>query len=185
MPYPLVSNSPSTAPTVVPPEKRKRGRPRTVTVNPLFRILDQLLDPSTGRPAWLDGVLFGSILTAVGQSRNVSNVSMRDVLTALYLPTFETGVLINCGLQKRQAERVIQASRFAADGITAYLERNQPEEFKRLWDNADVEKRLSYHAVRLETYRPIKPVPEEILQLHRDGDYLAYGYALREFRLAN
>ncbi|WP_414157507.1 hypothetical protein [Pseudomonas sp. BNK-15] len=185
MMYPLASNSPSTATTVVPTEKRKRGRPRSVTANPLFGILEQLLGAEPVRPAWLDDLLFGSILTAVGQSRNVSNVSMRDVLAALYLPTFETEVLINCGLQKRQAERVIQASRFAADGITAYLERNHPEELNRLRDNADVEKRLSYHTVRLETYRPVKPVPETILQLHRNGDYLAYGYALREFRLAN
>ena len=167
-----------------PKPKRTRGRPRTVTINPVSVILPSLLAEKK-RPAWLDDILFGSTLTAVGQSRNVSNVSMKDVRTALWLPTFETEPLQKLGYEKRQSERVIQAARFVADGIIKYLERSQPKALERIRADAELEISQSYYTTRLETYRPLKRVPDEILELYRRGDYYGYGQALRDFRRAN
>lgn len=164
--------------------KRKRGRPRIVTVNPVSVILPSLLAEKK-RPEWLVDILFGSTLTAVGQSRNVSNVSMKDVRAALWLPTFETEPLQKLGYEKRQSERVIKAARFVANGIIKYLERSQPKTLERLSADAEVEVSQSYYTTRLETYRPLKQVPDEILELYRQGDYYGYGKALRDFRRAD
>ncbi|WP_323160812.1 hypothetical protein [Pseudomonas fluorescens] len=161
--------------------KRRVGRPRIVTVNPVSVILPSLLAEKK-RPAWLDDILFGSILTAVGQSRSVSNVSMKDVRAALWLPTFETVSLQKLGYEKRQSERVIKAARFVANGIIKCLERSQPKTLERLNADAELEVSHSYYTTRLERYRPLKPVPDEIVELYRQGDYYGYGKALRDFR---
>lgn len=177
----IAANDPCIDP-VNPP--KKRGRPPTVTINPLCGVLPQLLAEKR-RPLWLDDLIFGGTLTAVGQSQNVSNVSINDVRSALWLPTLETAGLENLGYGTRQAQRVMQAARFVADGIVSHLERTQPGEMARLREDAALEAKLSYYSIRDESYRPLKPVPPEILELHKKGDYYGYGRALREFRLSS
>lgn len=175
------ANDPCITPVSSP---RKRGRPPTVTVNPVFGVLPQLLAEQK-RPLWLDDLLFGGTLTAVGQSQNVSNVSIDDVRNALWLPSFETARLQTQGYEKRQAQRVMQAARFVANGIVNHLERTYPGELVRLVENAKLEVKHSYYSIREETYQPLKPVPVEILELYHKGDYYEYGRALREFRPLN
>ncbi|MEZ0193751.1 hypothetical protein AB9U01_06750 [Pseudomonas qingdaonensis] len=163
---------------------KTRGRPPAVTINPVYGVLPQLLAKNK-RPLWLDDLLFGGTLTAVGQSQNVSNVSIDDVRNALWLQTFATATLQAQGYEKRQAQRVIQAARFVASGIVNHLERTQPGELARLSEDAILEVKLSYYSIREETYRPLKPVPTEILDLYYKGDYYEYGRALRDFQLSN
>jgi len=175
------ANDPCIGP-VNPP--KRRGRPRTITINPVCSVLPQLLAEKR-RPLWLDDLLFGGTLTAVGQSQNVSNVSLKDVRSALWFPTFETAGLETLGYGRRQAQRVVQAARFVADGIVSHLERTRPGEMARLREDAVLEANLSYYSIRDESHRPLKPVPPEILELHKKGDYYGYGRALREFRLSS
>jgi len=175
------ANDPCISPAI---PRIKRGRPPTVTTNPLFGVLPQLMAEKR-RPLWLDDLLFGGTITAVGQSQNVSNVSMDDVRNALWLPLFETTTLQIQGYEKRQAQRVMQAARFVANGIVKHLERTRPGELVRLTENAELEVKNSYYSIREETYQPLKPVPVEILELYHKGEYYEYGRALRDFRRAD
>lgn len=163
------------------PLKARRGRPPLSTVNPVSAFM-AMFPVGNERPRWLDNVLFGSILTAAGQSRNVSNVSMKDVHNALYLPVLEAQVLEGQGRDVRQAQRVMQAARHAASGIVSHMERHCPAYLAHLRMDAEVDERHSYYRTELEPSRILLPPPDSIYQLYLDGDYLGYGRALQAYR---
>ncbi|MER2096607.1 MAG: hypothetical protein ABS977_06815, partial [Pseudomonas qingdaonensis] len=52
------------------------GRKPASTTNPIAHIAIEVLTNELGEPhpLWLDNIIFGSCLTAAGQSRNVCNV---------------------------------------------------------------------------------------------------------------
>lgn len=162
----------------VPPS---RGRKPVVSGNPVTHIIAQLSFPGC-RPLWFDEIVFGSCLNSAGQSGNVCNVSMDEVVGALHLHTFEVQPLLDAGMAKRKAQRVIAAARHAAHGLFTYLIR-RPELLERYEEEARIEAKLAYSHVALVPYTPLKEVPRHIEELREAGDYLAYGEALRAFRL--
>jgi hypothetical protein len=163
------------------PQKARRGRPRLSTVNPVALFM-AMFPVGDERPRWLDSVLFGSILTAVGQSGNVSNVSMKDVHAALFLPTFDAQLLVEQGHRLRQAQRVMQAARHASSGIISHMERHCPDYLARLKTDAELDERFSYYNTDVEPSRILLPPPDDIYQLYLDGDYYGYGRALQSYR---
>jgi hypothetical protein len=96
---------------------------------------------------------------------------MDEVVGALHLRTFEVQPLLDAGMARRKAQRVIAAARHAAHGLFTYLIR-RPELLERYEEYARIEAKLAY-----------SHVPRHIEELRETGDYLAYGEALREFRL--
>ncbi|WP_146017997.1 MULTISPECIES: hypothetical protein [Pseudomonas] len=166
---------------VAPKNPKGAGRKPVSTVNPIAHIASELL---FANPAWLSGIIFGSCLTAAGQSQNVCNVSMQDVRNTLLLKDFTVLAVRATGVAKRQAERIIKAARHAAHGIHCYL-LQRPKLLRRYEDNYDckLESKLAYSHVALVPYKPLQEVPEHITALRLAGDYLAYGEALRAFRM--
>lgn len=163
------------------PVPSRRGRKPAVSDNPVAHIIAELSFPDT-RPLWFDDIVFGSCLTSAGQSGNVCNVAMDEVVGALHLRTFEVQPLLDAGMAKRKAQRVIAAARHAAHGLFTYLIR-RPELLERFEKEARIEAKLAYSHVALVPYTPLRQVPRHIEELRETGDYLAYGEALREFRL--
>lgn len=165
----------------IQPAPTKRGRKPGSTSNPIAHITAQLSFPGT-RPQWFDDIVFGSCLNSAGQSGNVCNVCMDEVVGALHLRTFEVQPLLDAGMARRKAQRVIAAARHAAHGLFTYLIR-RPELLERCEEEARIEAKLAYSHVALVPYTPLRQVPRHIEELRETGDYLAYGEALREFRL--
>ena len=167
--------------TEVAPKKNPKGagrKPKS-TPNPIAHIIDQL---SLEKPRWFDDILFGSCLTAAGQSSNVCNVEMNAVLGALHLKSFEVESVKANGVEKRKAERIIKAARHAAHGVHHYL-LTHPALLARYEALSTIEARLAYKPVALVHLAPSSPVPQHITVLYKQGDYHAYGEALRAFRL--
>lgn len=118
------SNNDSIVPDETAPERNPRGagRKRSSTVNPIAHLAIELLTgPGGQHPSWLDNIIFGSCLTAAGQSQNVCNVAMNEVVGALYLHEFKVDTLVAQGTPLRKAQRIIKAARHAAHGIHHYL----------------------------------------------------------------
>lgn len=180
MSYNCILNLIPTIEDVAPKNPRRAGRKPVSTVNPIAHIAGELL---FAKPTWMQGIIFGSCLTAAGQSQNVCNVSMRDVRGTLLLKDFTVQAVMTTGIRKRQAERVIKAARHVAHGIHSYLLRRP--KLLRLYEGSydyKIESKLAYSHVALVPYKPLKEVPEHITALRTAGDYLAYGEALRAFR---
>lgn len=166
-----------------PTNPKGAGRKSVSTTNPIAHIAIEVLtnEPGEPHPLWLDNIIFGSCLTAAGQSQNVCNVAMNEVVGALHLREFKVDTLVAQGTQLRKAQRVIKAARHAAHGIHCYLLR-RPELLRRYEDAYKVEAKLAYSHVTLVSYKQMLDVPEHIVALRSAGDYLAYGEALRAFR---
>jgi hypothetical protein len=165
---------------VAPTNPKGAGRKPVSTSNPIAHIAGEL---TYTKPEWLADIVFGSCLTAAGQSQNVCNVSMNEVLGALHIKEFTVQAVTATGVAKRKAERIIKAARHAAHGIHCYLLR-RPELLRRYEDAYKVESKLAYSHVTLVSYKQLRDVPEHITALRLAGDYLAYGEALRAFRHA-
>lgn len=172
------------------PKKNPKGagrKPKS-TVNPIAHIVVELVskprgqETLSGRPTWLDDILFGSCLTAADQSRNVCNVEMTAVLAALHMKKFEVQAVMANGVAKRKAQLIIKAARHAANGIHNYLLRH-PELLKEYEEAARIELRYAYSHVVLVPFTPPVVVPQHITDLYLNGDYIAYGESLRAFRL--
>jgi hypothetical protein len=161
-----------------PRNPKGAGRKPVSTTNPIAHIAADL---TYAKPDWLADIVFGSCLTAAGQSQNVGNVSMNEVLGALHLKDFTVQTVMATGVKKRKAERIIKAARHAAHGIHCYLLR-RPELLRCYEDAYKVESKLAYSHVALVPYKPLREVPEHIAALRLAGDFLAYGEALRAFR---
>lgn len=123
---------------------RNAGRPRLSTVNPIAHIAIEVLtnEPGEQHPLWLDNIIFGSCLTAVGQSHNVCNVAMDEVVGALYLREFKVETMGAQGTSLRKAQRVIKAARHAAHGIHHYLV-SRPKLLQSYEDAAKLEASLA------------------------------------------
>src|SRR3989344_3111914 len=165
----------------IQPAPTKRGRKPRSMANPIAHIIAELSFPEA-RPQWFDDIVFGSCLNSAGQSGNVCNVSMDEVTGALHLRTFVVQPLLDAGMARRKAQRVIAAARHAAHGLFTYLIR-RPELLERYEEEARIEAKLVYFHHALVPYTPLRQVPRHIEELRETGDYLAYGEALREFRL--
>lgn len=160
------------------------GAKPVTTTNPIAYIATELLVKGRNEPypIWLDDIIFGSCLTAAGQSKNVCNVALNEVVGALYLYELGAGVLVAQGTPLRKAQRIIKAARHAAHGIESYLHRH-PDLLHRYEEASKIESRLAYSHVALVSYKPLRKVPEHIEALRSSGDYIAYAEALRAFRL--
>lgn len=178
MSHPFVLNLIPAIDDAAPKNPRGAGRKRISTTNPIAHIAGEL---TYAKPAWLADIVFGSCLTAAGQSQNVCNVSMNEVLGALHIRELTVQAVMATGVAKRKAERIIKAARHAAHGIHCYLLR-RPELLRCYEDAYEVEFKLTYSHVSLVSYKSLQEVPEHIMALHLAGDYLAYGEALRAFR---
>lgn len=178
MSQPFVLNLIPAIEDVAPKNPRGAGRKRVCTANPIAHIAAEL---TCTKPAWLADIVFGSCLTAAGQSKNVCNVSMNEVLGALHIMEFTVQAVMATGAAKRKAERIIKAARHAAHGIHCYLLR-RPEILRYYEDAYKVESKLVYCHVALVSYKPLREVPEHIAALRLTGNFLAYGEALRAFR---
>lgn len=170
------------------PSKRSKGAGRkpASTPNPIYHLAHELT-LKQHRPRWFDDILFGSCLTAAGQSSNVSNVSIKAVLGALHMKVFSVDRLLACNMSKRKAQLVLQAARHAADGVLGYLQTRYPEQLEQLEAAAQAESECAYDwstQMRLRKAQVLTPlpVPAHITELYHQGDYFAYGRALQTFR---
>lgn len=141
------SDDSASSETVPRTNPRGAGRKPASTVNPIAYLAVELLighqmDVHMGKPLWLDNIIFGSCLTAAGQSKNVCNVSMNEVVGALYLPELKVEVLVAQGTPPRKAQRIIKAARHAAHGIHTYMMR-RPRLLQSYGDSAQLEASLA------------------------------------------
>ncbi|WP_454876062.1 hypothetical protein [Pseudomonas farris] len=168
-------STPTTTPATNP---KGAGRKPASTINPIAHIVSEL---TFIKPQWFDDIVFGSCLTSAGQSQNVCNVSMNEVVGALHLKEFKVDVLTAQGTDKRKAQRIIKAARHVAHGVYSYLAR-RPDLLKSYEDAAKLETSLAPSPISIVRYTPLQDVPQWITDLRIAGDYLAYGEALRAFR---
>lgn len=164
--------------------KATRGRPALVTENRIIHFIPFLVGTlsthkgdSTGRYGWFDDIVTGSIATTVGRSNGTLNVSPSKVLAAMYGPTISTATMTSEIVSERAASRIAKAARHAIHGVDSYLTRH-PDVTATLI--ADIDAEASAWANPAKT---LAPVPDHIEAMRKAGNYLAYGLALREFRL--
>lgn len=164
--------------------KPTRGRPALVTENPIAPFVPFLAGTlsahrgdSTGRYGWFDDIVSGSIATAVGSSNGTFNVSPSKILAAMYGPTISTAEVVSEIVSERAAQRIAKAARHAIHGVDSYLARHPDVKAALI---ADIEAEANAWKAPAKT---LAPVPDHIEAMRKAGDYLAYGRALREFRL--
>jgi hypothetical protein len=123
---------------------RGAGRKPASTVNPVAHLAVELLTDAPGEqpPLWLDNIIFGSCITAAGQSQNVCSVAMNEVVGALYLRELKVETLVAQGTPLRKAQRIIKAARHAAHGIHHYLA-SRPRLLQSYEDAATLEASLA------------------------------------------
>lgn len=169
------------------------GRKAKETPNPLWEYLRHITNHSIrGMPSWMDDIIMGACYTSAGSSNGKLNINPALVRAAVFLPTISTAGCLNIysldKISERTARRVAQAARFALSGIQHHLDTHQEEneEMKKSWLMEKAFISSYYTGKKTNLHSPVKPdVPDGILQLYKDGKYLEYGEALREFRLNN
>lgn len=144
-------------------------------------------------PSFVEEAVMAGVYIVAGTSKGQVNISPKLVFKCLMLAeiSVETVRPMEYGyeMSERQAQRLAQTVRFILDGITHRVQEyeNQiPDEIK---ENITVEKKFiaDYYSGRQSSLYapPMASVPMEILNLNKEGKYLEYGVALREFRRNN
>lgn len=98
-----------------------KGRPVIRTPNPVASIMPLM---SLNRPQWLDDIVYGAVATAAGASKGKLNVKPSAVLAALHLSAISTRAVWVSEMSQRTAQSIAKATRHAAHGIAAFLDRH-------------------------------------------------------------
>ena len=120
---------PETAPSDLPAKaKAKRGRPATVTHNPIAHLIRMAL---TGNMSFIDDAVMAGLYIAVGDSNGKLNVRPRQVRKAISLDLISTAEMLprfinNHGnpICTRTAQYLAAAARIAIGGIDRHLNRH-------------------------------------------------------------
>lgn len=104
------------------PVMQRRGRPKSVSKNPVDVLMPFLMIPAP-LPGIAD-IIDGSICTSAGISNGKLNVSVRAVIGALYLSEISAEACQTGECSPRTAQRIAKVARHAAHGISSYLERH-------------------------------------------------------------
>lgn len=99
----------------------QRGRPKKNTTNPVAHHMSLL---SFERPRWLDGIIYGSTVTAAGVSAGKLNVRPGSVIAAMHLKIISTAAIKTPMISERTAQTVAKAARHAIHGVACYLDRH-------------------------------------------------------------
>jgi len=174
------------------------GRKAKVTDNVLVadwliqnRWLNSLnTDTKQQLPAFVDDAVWAAVAIVAGVSNGKVNVSPKLVMKALMLKTISSEEVkrleVGYDMSKRQSQRLAQTARFALDGIRHRIqeyENNMPEHLKAL---GRMEKRFvdDYYMGRESTLysERMTPLPENIIDLHKQGKYVEYAVKVQQFR---
>lgn len=142
-------------------------------------------------PSFVEDAVMAAVYIVAGTNNGRVNISPKLVKKAMMLTdiSVETVKPLEFGydLSERQAQRLAQTVRFALDGVSSRIqdfENRLSEDFKM---NRKVEWGFiqDYYTQReSKLHCPIKPpIPESILTLYKEGKYLKYGEAVRQFRV--
>ncbi|MCJ2370412.1 hypothetical protein [Pseudomonas sp. RGM 3321] len=107
--------------------KPQRGRPKKSTTNPVAHHIRLL---SFERPRWLDGIIYGSTVTAAGVSAGKLNVRPCSVIAAMHLKIISTAAIKTPMISERTAQTVAKAARHAIHGVACYLDRHPASKAK-------------------------------------------------------
>lgn len=142
-------------------------------------------------PAFVDDAVWAALYVVAGSSNSGRlNVSPKLVMKCLMLRTLTTETVkvmeVGYEMSDRQAQRLAKTTRFALDGIKHRIqeyENSISEDQKVDWR---FEKQFvsDYYSGKESTLysAPLPVVPDEILQLNKEGKYVEYGEALMKFR---
>lgn len=143
-------------------------------------------------PSFVEEAVMAAVYIVAGTSNGRVNISPKLVKKAMMLHTISVDSVkvleLGYDLSDRQAQRLAQTARFALDGITHRIqefENNLSEEFKmnRKLEWGFVMDYYNQRQSNLYTNPAFRPsVPESIIMLYKQGKYLEYGEAVREFR---
>lgn len=142
-------------------------------------------------PGFVDDAVWAALAIVAGVSNGKLNVSPKLVKKALMLKIISTEEVkrleVGYDMSDRQAQRLAKTARFALNGIRHRIqeyENNVPEDVKL---NSALERQFVkdyYDNTDSALYsEPLAPLPDEIVQLHRDGLFLEYANALKAFRV--
>lgn len=142
-------------------------------------------------PAFVEEAVYTALYIVAGTSNGKLNASPKAVYKTLMLREISTETVktveFGYDMSKRQAQRLAQTARFALGIIQKSIsnyETNLTEEQKMSMKLEYRFKKDFYENKESTLYSPdSEPVPDKILQLYKDGKYLEYGEAVREFRL--
>ena len=161
------------------------------TPNPLWEYIRHVTNYSLrGMPSWMDDIIMGACYTTAGSSNGKLNINPVFIRASVFLPTISTADCRNIysldPVSERTSQRMAQATRFALAGIQHHLDTNKEEneEMQKSWEMERAFTTHYYTGYPSPLHSPLKKeVPNEIMQLYKDGKYLEYGEALREFRI--
>ena len=144
-------------------------------------------------PAFVEEAVYSAIYIVAGSNNGKVNISPKLVFKALMLPHISSETVKACEfgyeMKDRTARRLAQTARFALEGIKHRIQEFEKVISEEMWMNWKVEKEFVedyYNGTDSKYYSPLKPtIPENILQLYRDGKYLEYGEAVKSFRSEN
>ena len=142
-------------------------------------------------PAFVEEAVYTALYIVAGTSNGKLNASPKAVYKTLMLKEISTESVMTVeygyDMSKRQAQRLAQTARFALGIIQKSIsnyEVSLTEEQKMSIRLEYKFKRDYYEGKESTLYSPDKePVPDKIIQLYKDGKYLEYGEAVRDFRL--
>ena len=162
------------------------GRKATITENHLVGFIRHTCSNSlSGMPMWMEDIVMGACYTSVGVSKGKLNANPSLVKAAIFSPYISTSSCQNiyeAEISERTAQRVAKAARFALGGIDLYLSRKTEEV---LWMKKDywMERQFVedyYNGIKSPLYsKPSTPVPDNILQLYYQKQYVEYARQLQ------
>lgn len=174
------------------------GRPKKKTDNHIVaewliehRWRDSLSEGTKHRmPSFVEDAVMSAVYVVAGTSNGQVNVSPKLVFKCLMLPEISVDTVatreIGYEMSERQAQRLAQTVRFALDGIKHRVQEYELNISVEDKENIQLEKEFIqdyYSGKESKLYSAnLEVVPDEILQLNRDGKYLEYAQSLREFR---
>lgn len=141
-------------------------------------------------PSFVEDAIFAALYTVAGVSDGRLNISPSLIKKALMLKEISVDTVrpleVGYSMSDRQAQRLAQTARFAIGRIESSIEKyelTQSEQRRQLiemerafvksyYDNTDT----PLHSA------PALELPQNILDMYKEGRYIEYAEAVREFR---
>lgn len=178
--------------------KRKRPKKKTdnqITADWLIRHRWNSLNVGTKQamPTFVENAVMSAVYIVAGTSNGQVNISPKLVFRCLMLRNISVDTVsqmeVGYDISERHARRLAQVVRFALDGIKHQIQEYESNLTPLEIENKEMESQFikAYYTGETSSLysEPLYPLPNHIKQLYFDGDYLAYGEAVRAFRQKN
>lgn len=141
-------------------------------------------------PSFIEDAVFAALYTVAGVSDGRLNISPNLIKKALILKEISVDTVrpleVGYLMSDRQAQRLAQTVRFAIRRIESSIDEYELTQSERRKQEIAMERafvKAYYYNTDTPLHSPAaEPLPQNILELYKEGRYTEYAEAVREFR---